>query len=134
MRAPLRNAHRMCVTLVLVLLASPGCDGTQLFDPSLPQGVEGMALIGPQCPVQSQTNPCPDLPHEAWIEVLDADLDFVVRVRSESDGSFRIGLVPGDYVLSPVGGDPFPTVSPQDVVVQAGAYTEVVVRFDTGIR
>jgi hypothetical protein len=58
----------------------------------------------------------------------------VTRVRSDEDGRFRVGLSPGDYVVDPESGDPFPVAGPQDVTVVEGAYTEVVVSFDTGIR
>ncbi|MEM7415329.1 MAG: hypothetical protein AAF389_07520 [Gemmatimonadota bacterium] len=128
------SAARLGALLASMTLAASACDSSHLFDPALPQGIDGTALIGPQCPVQSQANPCPDLPHQAWIDVLDADLDFVVRIRSETDGTFRVGLEPGSYVLSPEGGTPFPAVSAQDVTVLEEEFTDVVVRFDTGIR
>ena len=127
------NRTRAWASLALLLMLASGCE-TQLFDPSLPQGIEGIALLGPQCPVQSQANPCPDLPHQAWIDVLDEGRDLVVRVRSGEDGAFRAGLLPGSYVLRPEAGNPFPTASEQPVLVEGGAYTQVVVGFDTGIR
>ena len=55
-------------------------------------------------------------------------------MRSGEDGRFRVGLRPGRYVLDPERGNPFPAASEQEVDVVSGAYTEVVVAFDTGIR
>ena len=125
---------RLGTVLLATSLTLMGCDPSQLFDPTLPQGIDGVALLGPQCPVQTVANPCPDLPHQASIDVLDGDLEFVVRIQSDENGEFRVGLVPGHYVLSPEQGNPFPTAGPQDVVVREGEYTDVVVNFDTGIR
>jgi hypothetical protein len=68
------------------------------------------------------------------IDVRNAAGDRVTRVRSGSDGRFRVGLRPGAYVLVPESGDPFPTASEQEVTVEEGVYAEVTVAFDTGIR
>lgn len=91
-------------------------------------------LLGPQCPVQTLENPCPDLPYEAWIEVRRAGGGFVTRIRSAEDGRFRVGLRPGLYVLDPKTGNPFPSASELEVQVEEGVYADVVVSFDTGIR
>ena len=98
------------------------------------QGIEGIVLIGPQCPVQSLEDPCPDLPYQATIEVRSRDGRTATQVVSGEDGRFRIGLFPGFYTLHPESGDPFPRASDQEVVVLDGVYTEVTVTFDTGIR
>jgi hypothetical protein len=105
-----------------------------LLGPDAAQGIEGIVLLGPQCPVQSLENPCPDLPYEAWIEVRTASGGSVTRIRSGEDGQFRIGLRPGRYTLDPKSGSPFPIASEQEVQVNEGVYAEVVVSFDTGIR
>ena len=117
---------------LLVGIASCGSD--DLLGPDAPQGVEGIVLIGPQCPVQSVDDPCPDLPYRAWISVQRRDGSVVTRLRSDDDGRFRVGLRAGAYVIAPESGDPFPSASPQDVDVREGAYTQVTVSFDTGIR
>lgn len=116
--------------VALVLACDPGA----LLGPDAPQGVDGVALRGPVCPVQSEDEACADQPHQAWIEIEDDDGRRVARVRTDEDGRFRVGLVVGRYTLVPESGDPFPVASPQDVEVVAGQYTEVTVLFDTGIR
>ena len=118
---------------LLVALCS-ACGTGDLLGPGALQGIDGMVLLGPQCPVVSLENPCPDLPYQAWITIRKASGGVVTRVRSEEDGHFRIGLRPGRYVLDPQSGDPFPVATEQEATVVEGIYTEVVVSFDTGIR
>lgn len=117
-----------------ILLALTACGTIAVLGPGAPQGIEGIVLLGPQCPVQSLENPCPDLPHEAWIDVRSADGDSLTRIRSGPDGRFRVGLRPGQYVLDPESGNPFPIAGEQEVEVGDGVYTEVIVNLDTGIR
>ena len=45
------------------------CGSDDVLGPDARQGIAGVVLIGPQCPVQSVDNPCPDLPYQAWIDV-----------------------------------------------------------------
>lgn len=118
------------LTVALTLACDPGA----LLGPDAPQGIDGVALRGPVCPVVTQDEACEDQPHQAWIQILDGDGRRVARIRTDQEGRFRVGLVPGSYTLVPESGDPFPVASPQDVVVTAGVFTDVVVHFDTGIR
>lgn len=118
------------LTSVLVLACDPGA----LLGPEAPQGIEGVALRGPVCPVETQDPACDDRPHRAWIQVVDGGGRRVTRIRTDEEGRFRVGLVAGRYTMVPESGDPFPVASPQDVVVMAGSYTEVTLLFDTGIR
>lgn len=117
-----------------ILLALTACGADDLLGPDAPQGIEGIVLLGPQCPVQSLEDPCPDLPYEAWIEVRRASGESVTRIRSAEDGRFRVGLRPGRYILDPESGNPFPIASELEVQVDEGVYAEVTVSFDTGIR
>ncbi|HSM60857.1 MAG TPA: hypothetical protein VK849_08680 [Longimicrobiales bacterium] len=118
--------------LATALLAACGSD--YLLGPDALQGIDGVVLLGPQCPVVSEEDPCPDLPYSTWIHVLDARGGLVTRFRSAEDGTFRVGLRPGRYVLEPEPGDPLPVAPEQEVTVDAGIWTEVVVFYDTGIR
>jgi len=117
-----------------IVLTLSACGGDDLLGPDAAQGIEGIVLLGPQCPVQSLEDPCPDLPYEAWIEVRRASGGSVTRIRSGEDGRFRVGLRPGQYVLDPESGNPFPIASELEVQVDEGAYAEVIISFDTGIR
>ena len=117
-----------------VLIGLAACDSSDLLGPDASQGIEGIALSGPQCPVQSENDPCPDLPHQAWLQVRDPSGGLVTRFQSGADGRFRVGLRPGRYRVDPESGDPFPFADEQTVDVAEGAYTEIVINFDTGIR
>ena len=132
MHIRLRHVLWPCAMVLFPLAACAGED--DLLEPGAAQGIEGIALLGPQCPVQTLEDPCPDLPYEAWIDVRSAAGDPVTRIRSGEDGRFRVGLRPGQYVLDPESGDPVPIAGEREVEVGAGAYVEVTVNFDTGIR
>jgi hypothetical protein len=111
-----------------------GCGASDLLQPTANQGIEGMVSIGPMCPVQTIDDPCPDAPYEAWIEVSTAMGGFVTRVRSAEDGTFRIGLRPGRYVLDPETDGRLPMAAEQTADVVRGAYTQVQISYDSGIR
>jgi len=120
--------------LLAALIALPACGNDDLLGPGSTQGIHGLALLGPQCPVQGPGVSCPDLPYQAWINVLRAGGGRVTRVRSGEDGRFEVGLRAGRYVLDPESGDPFPFAGQLEVDVLEGVYTEVTISFDTGIR
>ncbi len=112
-----------CLATALVLLGFTACGSSDLLGPDAEQGIEGIALLGPICPVQSQDDPCPDQPHEAWVTVRNAG-GTVTRFRTGEDGRFRIGLRPGRYTLDPQSGDPFPIATEQDETWRSSrAYT-----------
>jgi hypothetical protein len=119
---------------LVILLSLAACGSGGLLGPSAPQGIEGLVLLGPQCPVQTLDDPCPDLPYQAWLMIRRKGGDLVTRIRSDEEGKFRVGLPPGIYTLDPESGNPFPIASSQDVVVEKGRYAEVLVQYDTGIR
>ncbi len=131
MRYRFRRGVAPGVAMYLTLIA---CGSDDLLGPGASQGIDGTVLLGPQCPVQTLENPCPDLPYRAWIRVRTSDGGSVTRIRAGEDGRFRVGLRPGLYVLDPESGNPFPFASDQEVEVEKGKYTEVTVFFDTGIR
>jgi hypothetical protein len=100
-------------------------------------GVEGLVTIGPACPVAEADEPCPDAPFEARIVVREAGSQRIVATFSSGeDGSFRVNLPPGDYILDP--GEPElisdPRGEPVPVRVEAHRFSHVVIRFDSGAR
>jgi len=102
-------------------------------------GINGVALAGPQCPVERPDSPCPDRPvANAEIDIYNPDrARKITAVFTDNDGRFQVDLAPGDYYLEPQPPDPsrpFPIGSPQTVTVHAGEYTDVTVSYDTGIR
>ncbi len=134
MRGPRPLVSWCGIAILLTLVTLTGCRDANLLGPDAPQGIEGMVLVGPQCPVQSLADPCPDLPYQAWIDVRTESGRSVTRIRSSIDGSFRVGLNAGTYVLDPESGSPFPVATEVEVEVAPGAYSDVTISFDTGIR
>jgi hypothetical protein len=101
-------------------------------------GIRGVALAGPISPVERpgvpNTAPLPD----ALITVQpERGGPEIARGRTDRDGRFEIALPPGTYLLVPLPPQPgtrLPRGEQQTVVVPAGRFAEVVVRYDTGIR
>ena len=119
---------------VLLLLAATVACGTGSAGDS-DSGIEGRVTIGPQCPVEQMGSPCPDAPYEALITVT-REGDTVEQTRSNTDGTFRIPLDPGQYsvVAGPVDGSSMPFGRQIEVVVKPGTLTHVDLSVDSGIR
>ena len=122
---------RLCMAAGLVVAS---CAESDLLTPGAEQGIDGMVTIGPMCPVQTLDDPCPDAPYQAWIDVRTAVGAHVTRLRSGEDGTFRVGLRPGRYVLDPEADGRLPMAAEQTVDVALGEYTDVLISYDSGIR
>lgn len=101
-------------------------------------GVTGDVHAGPKCPVSQPGDPaCADLPVSgAVLIVTSAAGGEVARVTSAADGTFRLTLAPGDYILvpQPVAGL-LGTAQPVPFHVAEGSAPPVLdVSYDTGIR
>jgi len=57
----------------------------------------------------------------------------IVQIQTEEDGQFKIPLPPGEYILHSES-DGITHAGEQTVIVEAGAYTQVIVNYDSGIR
>ena len=98
-------------------------------------GVEGIVILGPQCPVETLDSPCPDLPFVGDVRATASD-GTVTTAKTDDHGGFTMDLVPGSYTLVAVtegnGGPPTPI--PLAVTVEQGSYTQVTLEVDSGIR
>ena len=75
------------------------------------------------------------VPYVAKLVISDGlDDSTKARLTSGEDGTFRVDLPPGDYVVVPENGDPFPIAQPVDVTVVAGQYVPVEINYDSGSR
>jgi len=91
--------------------------------------------LGPTCPVESLVSPCPDRPFQGDVQATSID-GSTTRVSTDEQGRFSLDLPAGSYTLaavSPSGGGP-PTPIPQTVQVVTGAYTQVTLEMNSGIR
>ena len=114
-----------------VILA--GCGGAK---PLADTGVEGIVTIGPMCPVIQVGQSCPDKPYAAELTVASAFGTIIARGLADADGSFRIPLPAGDYLLQvqATDGSPFPGPASLPFSVSEGAWTRLDVTMDSGIR
>jgi len=124
------NVKRFALTLVAVAVAS--CGGAGSGDGT--SGIRGQALAGPQCPVEIQGSPCPPVPYEGIVVATDIESDAEFRVDTDADGHFELRLEPGTYEVSIVSDSSPPFAKPQTVTVESGAFAEITVSVDTGIR
>jgi hypothetical protein len=92
-------------------------------------------MLGPTCPVESITSPCPDRPFRGDVRATASD-GSTSTVTTDADGRFTLNLRAGTYAvvaISSNGSGP-PTPVPRTVQVRTGSYTEVTLAVDTGIR
>jgi len=121
---------RFALALALVAVASCGGDGTS----DGTSGIRGQALSGPNCPVEVEGSPCPDLPWEGTVIAIETETDEEFTVQTDAEGRFELPLEPGSYEVSIVSESSPPFAKPQTVTVDPGSFTEVLVSVDTGIR
>jgi len=130
-------AYSITQTLgLLLVVVLPTCS-TQSIPVDLGSGIEGTMLAGPQCPVVGPgIVGCEDKPYQGTVIVKAANsLLGVTRFTADAAGYFRVPLYPGTYLLEPVpGANGFPHAAEQTVEVKEGAFTQVAISFDTGIR
>ena len=101
--------------------------------PSPSGGITGTVLAGPACPGPVRVgSACPDRPISLQLAFLK-DGAQVASVTSSADGRFKVDLAPGRYVIRGTGSG-LPSVRTLTVDVPPGAYLEVAVSADTGIR
>jgi hypothetical protein len=120
--------------LVLVAVTVASCGGAGAGDGDGTSGIRGRALSGPQCPVEIQGSPCPDLPYEGTVIATDSDTGEEFTVETDSQGRFELSLEPGTYEVSIASESSPPFAKPQTVTVNPGSFAEIVVSVDTGIR
>lgn len=135
-----RRAALPLLATLLALAVAAAC--TDLSSPAAtlaaPGGIRGSVILGPTCstgqaPGAHEPVPCLT-PYAAQLVVLDTDNEVVTRMTSGADGRFEITVPPGDYVVAPQGGEPYPIAQPVPVSVAAGEYVEIQINYDTGIR
>ena len=98
-------------------------------------GIRGVVTLGPACPVETVNSPCPDTSFRGDVMATASD-GTTTTVATDAQGGFAMDLREGTYVvtaIAPNGSGP-PTPIPQTVRVDAGAYTQVTLEVDSGIR
>jgi hypothetical protein len=100
--------------------------------PTIASGVSGLALAGPQCPVEIAGQPCPDLPVDVTLAFSQGGAT-VATVETGSDGTFALDLAAGTYEVTTTGAM-LPSLGATEVTVPAGSHAWVELHLDTGIR
>lgn len=135
----LKNLEVSSLILALVACAAPtSSNGNSVGFASLAgdgsSGISGKATLGPQCPVVSVDNPCPDKPYAATL-IIRASSGMEGIIKANENGEFRQDLMAGEYQMIPqTPNAAYPRASEQKITVQKGQFTIVNVTYDTGIR
>jgi hypothetical protein len=121
-----------------------GIDPTSTTSPTLTElqtGVlEGNVKIGPLQPVEQEGVPTPTIPPEVFtsrsLNIFQADgATLVVNVPFQADGTYRVELPPGRYVVDvPTNGLERGIDLPKTVTIEGGQTTRLDIEIDTGIR
>ena len=124
-------------TLSILAFAVVACGSETPASSGEDQGVRGVVLLGPRCPVETVASPCPDEPlADVTIRVLSDGEPLDVTATSDRSGRFELRLSPGEYTLEAIvpEGGPGMSAKPVDVTVPEDGFVDVVVPVDTGIR
>jgi hypothetical protein len=102
-------------------------------------GIEGQTLISPTRPGPARADGPPAVaPYPATLTIVStASGREVARLKTGSDGRFRVALPPGEYRIIPVQETPGrfqPHASEELVSVLPGQFAHVKMEFDSGIR
>jgi hypothetical protein len=98
-------------------------------------GIEGQVMMNPACPGPVDIDhPCPDIPWQGSLLVLNAQGQQVGEAQTDPDGYFKINLPPGAYTLRLQSGGPGRTAPAVQAVVQPGQFTVIDISLDSGMR
>lgn len=115
-----------------------GC-GSQSPTATTPSGLTGLVHLGPQCPVETVPDPCEEEPAPRVTVTVSEQIPgdsstagkLVASTTTDTHGSFRVAVPPGDYVVI---ADAGMSCEPTIAHVTKGSYAEVDIACDTGIR
>lgn len=98
-------------------------------------GIEGQVTIGPTRPGPVRlSDPPSERPYQATITVLDQAGQSVTRFDTDANGRFQVALPPGTYTVQPESPGRLPFAGPPVVTVNAGQFSPVQIRYESGMR
>jgi len=124
------------IPLILLLITTFILSGCMLkAENEINSRIYGIITLGPINPVEKEGE-INYKPYQATIIIKTEDsLAEIERFTSNSDGTFKVYLKPGKYILEPLkSNEPFPFGKPIEVEVKPNQFTEVNISLDTGIR
>jgi len=125
----------LIVFSIIFLLNHTGCNKKTTQD-QINSGITGQVLLGPVSPTSTDKNSSTEKPYKATLHFLNIEREKITSIDTDKDGLFRLNLEPGEYIISPEAPNPPnpPYPEEQKVIVKEGKFTEVTIRFDSGIR
>ena len=101
-------------------------------------GIEGRTFISPTRPGPTREGETSSAPYEATLSFVAMGSDReVTRLKTGSDGRFRVALPPGEYRILHVQERPgrfLPRATEHTVTVRPGQFAHVEIHFDSGMR
>jgi hypothetical protein len=131
----MKRLLRLTLAILAVVVVACGSEASAPDGES--QGVRGVVLLGPRCPVETDASPCPDEPLPGvTVRVLKDGERLEATAISDEAGRFELRLPPGQYTLEAIvaEGEPGMSAKPVEVTVPERGFVDVVVPVDTGIR
>ena len=131
--------RRVSVLLAIVAVAACNSPTTPSDQPSVFGRLAGVVTIGPNCPVVSDTQPCPTPPSAYTLRkvlVYDEQRTRLLHtVDIDTQGLYVIDLAPAKYLvdMQGVGIDRSADV-PKVVTIHANTVTTLNIAIDTGLR
>lgn len=103
---------------------------------TMQSGIVGTVLLGPQCPVIKEGEDCPDKPYQTKLAVTTPDgARVITQFDSDKAETFRVSMPAGNYAIrSAAAANVLPYCTADAITVTVGAYTQIVVSCDTGVR
>ena len=124
------------VRLIVLAVASIvlGVSSSASGAPAVEQnGIRGIVIRTPTKPVCEEGVSC-SAPAAGVVLVFRRGARDVARTKTRLNGSFRVALSPGTYVVRTLRKLPFGSPQPRKVRVDPGRFTVVTLVTDTGIR
>ena len=127
------------IFLILGLLVLAGCTDNQVASNTSMGFLQGKVTIGPNCPVETEDDPCladPSVYASHKLLIIGGSGNTVQEVSMDDSGNYRTELPPGTYTVDFVPHDigrPGSFLPPR-TEIRAGETTILNINIDTGIR
>nr|MBN1228334.1 carboxypeptidase regulatory-like domain-containing protein [Anaerolineae bacterium] len=123
---------RLLFLLVLGLILTLAACKKQ--EPIYEQGMNGYVYIGPVCGIdENGEEACDIVPYQATLHLKIGGME-PIEIVTEEDGTFWVGMAPGEYVIEPQPGPGFASAGEVTVTVPEGEFVEVLIVYDNGMR
>ena len=123
----------MRIVMALAVAALALASGATAATTPTPGGIRGTVIKSPTKPVCEEYVPC-SAPAAGAVLVFVRNGVEAARAKTLSDGSFRVVLAPGTYVVRSLRKFPIGGMHPRTVTVRQGRFAVVRLSIDTGIR